>query len=109
MYTVILTEPADSDVDDILQWLEDRSLQGAKSWLNSYQHAIQSLSKSANSFGLAPESADHREDIREFTFSTRHGNTYRLVFILRDDIAYILRVRGTGQSLLSANEIQFPE
>ena len=109
MFTVILTEPADSDVDRILQWLEERSLRGAKSWLNSYRQAIAALRESADSFGLAPESTGHPENIREFTFSTRHGNTYRLVFILRADIVYVLRVRGTGQSLLSHDEIEFPE
>ena len=109
MFTVILTEPADSDVDGILQWLEERSPRGAKSWLNSYRHAIEAIRESGDSFGLAPESTDHPEDIREFTFSTRHGNTYRLVFIVRGDIVYVLRVRGTGQSLLSHDEIELPE
>lgn len=109
MFTVVLTEPADRDVDEILQWLKERSLRGASSWRSSYRRAIAVIQEHGDSFGLAPESIDHAEDIREFTFSTRHGNIYRLIFILRDDIVYVLRVRGTGQSLLSRDEIELPE
>ena len=109
MYTVILTEPADRDVDDILCWLKERSLRGANSWLASYHRAIASVQEHAGSFGLAPESPDHPEAIHEFTFSTRHGNTYRLIFILCDNMVHVLRVRGTGQSLLSRDELNLPE
>ena len=36
-------------------------------------------------------------------------NTYRLVFILREDVVHILAVRGTGQDLLQLGDIKFPD
>lgn len=63
MYDIILTEPADGDVDEILTWLEKRSQREANSWLASYRHAIKVTRKQPTSFGLAPESTDCPEDI----------------------------------------------
>lgn len=108
-FRVIITDPAEDDAGAIYLWLQRRSPRGAVNWWTAFLYAVDSLRRNAQSYGLAPESSDHPEDIREFTFSTQHGNTYRLVFILRDDIVYILRVRGTGQSLLSHVEIKLPE
>ena len=81
-FPIIITEPAEDDADAIYLWLQKRSQRGAVNWWKAFSHAADSLRQNADSFGLAPESTDHPEAIREFTFSTRHGDSYRLIYIL---------------------------
>ncbi len=109
MFTVKVTEPAFSDVDHIISWLEERSLSGAKNWRTAFDIALGRIARNALSFGLAPESLDHDEDVHELTFSTRYGHTYRVVYIVRSETVYVVRVRGTGQPILPPDEITFPE
>ena len=108
-FRVIITAAAEHDADAIYLWLLKRSPRGANNWWTAFSHAIDSLRQNAQSFGLAPESTEPPEDVREVTFKTRHGRPYRLLFTIRDDFAYVLRVRGTGQPLLTPSEIEFPE
>jgi plasmid stabilization system protein ParE len=109
IFTVDVTERAERDVSSVLQWLRERSPRGAANWLNRYHHALRTLRANADGFGLAPEADEPGEDLREITFKTRHGNAYRIVFIIRGEIVHVLRVRSTAQALLTSDELEFPE
>ena len=109
MLTVVVTEPAFQDIDETLHWLEERSAQGAANWYARYRSAIEMVRDNGRSFGLAPETGNYDESIHELTFSTRYGNAYRVLYIIRDETAFVLRVRGTGQTLLPHDDIIFPE
>jgi plasmid stabilization system protein ParE len=108
-FRVIITDLAEDDAGAIYVWLQQRSPRGAVNWWAAFLRAVDSLRRNAESFGLAPESTDHHEEIREFTFKTRHGHPYRLLFTIRGDIVYALRVRSSGQPLLTSDEIEIPE
>ena len=108
-HVVEITHRAENDASSVLQWLRERSPRGAAHWLGRYHHALKLLRANANGFGKAPESVDCGEDLREITFRTRYGNTYRLVFLVRSDTVHVLRVRSTGQPLLTPDEIERPE
>ena len=109
IFTVDVTERAEHDVSSVLQWLRERSPRGAANWMNRYDHALKTLCANADGFGVAPEADESGEDLREITFKTRYGNAYRLVFIIRGEMGHVLRVRSTGQPLLTNDEIEFPE
>ncbi|MBP86324.1 MAG: hypothetical protein CMJ64_06370 [Planctomycetaceae bacterium] len=117
MFTVEATRRAEGDVFDILEWLvfdilewlDERSTRGKENWWNAYQHGLKTLRESADSFGRAPESRGFSEDLHEHFFKTRYGQTYRLVFLIRAEIVYVLQVRSTGQQLLSRDEIEIPD
>jgi hypothetical protein len=42
-------------------------------------------------------------------FKTRHGRTYRLLYVVRGDLIYLLHVRGPGQDLMGDDEVRLPD
>lgn len=96
------------DVVAILDWIGDQrqSPQGAANWLDAYEAAAASLTESPESHGLAPENDYVKLTVRQFLFKTRQGRTYRGLYTIEGDEVLILRVRGAGQPLLQADEIQ---
>lgn len=107
-YQVHLTYRAERDVDRILQWLSERSAQGATTWDRRWQQVLGDLRTSAAKYDLAPENEDHDEQIRHVTFKTRRGKKYRAIFVIRGDLALVTHVRGPGQDLVSSDEIHLP-
>jgi plasmid stabilization system protein ParE len=99
-FRVQLTDAATADVRAILRWIEERSPAGAEAWYRRWLEVLQSVSQRAEAFGLAPESEDHPESIRQVVFKTKHGRPYRALFAVRGAEAFILHVRGPGQELL---------
>lgn len=106
-YRVISTARADRDVDECFNFIASRSSRGAASWFNAYENALRSL-EHAPSHGIAAESRFFGGPIREHVFKTRYGLPYRILFVVRGDIVYVIHVRGPGQDMLSASEVQLP-
>ena len=89
-----ITDRAAADRDKCFNYIEAQSPAGAIRWLDAFETAANSLPK-GNQFGEAPESRDHAEIIRQKTFSTRSGLSYRLLYLQRRDTIFIIHVRGT--------------
>ena len=47
----------------------------------------------------------HRDEIRQRIFKTRRGLPYRILFVVRGDVIYLLHVRGPGQDLMAPEEM----
>ena len=97
MYAVILLSRAEAELESQLDYLSERSPQGAEAWTAEYSSAIYRISDDPKSCGLAPENDDHEEEIRQVMFKTRKGNPYRLVFTIRGEEVYVFSIRGLGQ------------
>ena len=106
-YRVIATARARRDVDECFNFIAARSRRGAASWFNAYEQAQSSLEREPN-HGMAPESEFFHEPIREHFFKTRHSRPYRMLFVVRGEVVYVIHVRGPGQDLMSLDEIQIP-
>ncbi len=107
-YQIEVTDTAEGDLDGILDWLLERSPQGAAAWFAAWNTATMFISESALAAPLAPENDDHDEDVRHWPFKTDHGRRYRLLFIIRENTAYITNVRGYGQKLVTKSELGKP-
>ena len=107
-FAVSLTDGAKSDIAAILFWIRERSPMGAVAWNRSFQAVLDDIRERADRFGASPECDDHSELIRQAIFKTRRGRPYRALFIVRGQDAFIVHVRGPGQNILSAGELQFP-
>jgi hypothetical protein len=98
---------AKEDKRQILQWLLERSRQGAAAWLTAYDVTLQRLEQNADSHGEALENDDcPLVNVRQVLFKTRRGRVYRVVFFTEVTDAYVLRVRGPGQPPLQPDELQ---
>lgn len=104
-YKVLALRRADADVRHIARWIAKRSLQGAHSWLDAYEEMLARLAVDAHVFPAALEDPDCDISLRQATFRTRHGRTYRAIFTIVGDQVRILRIRGPGQPPLQENEL----
>jgi plasmid stabilization system protein ParE len=104
-YPVELLVDAQAEADVILEWLRERSPQGAMAWVAALNSAIASLSQNPERHAFAMEAKRLREPIRELFFKTEHGHRYRLLFMIEDEKVRVLRVRAPGQKPLRRKDI----
>ncbi len=98
---------AKEDKQAILEWLLERSRQGAAAWLDAYDDALARLRDHADTYGQALENDDCPQvDVRQVLFKTRRGRVYRIVFFIDQQDVFVLRVRGPGQPPLQPDELQ---
>jgi plasmid stabilization system protein ParE len=100
---------AERDIDHIVAWLNERSPQGAASWLRAWDQTFARLESSADQHGLAPESEGHSLEIRQIMFRTRKGRDYRALYTIRGSDVYVMHSRAPGHDLVPADELQLPE
>jgi plasmid stabilization system protein ParE len=104
-FRVHLTSRAERDVDHILDYLFQRSPQGAATWAARWDEVLVDLSRFADQKPIAPENADHDVELRHVVFKTRRGRKYRAIFFIQgDDLVLVTHVRGPGQDFLPADD-----
>ena len=98
---------ANRDVNHFMSWIahERKSPQGAVSWYQAYESALERLAYVADQQPLAPENEFADFEVRHMAFKTRRGRPYRMLFTLDDCEVRVLHVRGHGQDLVSADEL----
>lgn len=98
---------AKSDKRAILIWIHERSPQGAQAWLDAYDKALLRIEQSAASFGEAFENKDCPDaDVKQIFFKTRRGRVYRLLYLINETNAYVVRVLGPGQAPVHPADIK---
>lgn len=104
-YTVTITGPAQDDIRGVVAYIAERSPAGARSWRNALDGCLVRVRTRPESAGMAPESGQFQEAIRQAIFKTRSGRPYRIVFVIRGESVHVLRVRCPGQDLLGPGDI----
>lgn len=97
---------AEHDAQQIFDWIGERSRDGATRWWTALMLAVFKLAENPSSYGFAPENELADDELRQFLFKTRHGRTYRGVFILVGDEIKVLRIRGPGQPPLKPDDFK---
>jgi plasmid stabilization system protein ParE len=95
---VLLTDRAQHDVEQIVDWLAERSVAGASSWLEALEEAMASLATNPERFAaiLAAEFPSHT--VRQHVFKTKRGHRYWLVYYVSGPSVQIVHVYGAGQN-----------
>ena len=104
-FRVRVLRVADREVNAIVQWLFDRSPDGAARWISAFDDALKRLANDPQQCGLAPESEFVNYELRQIFFGTKAGRRFRAIFTIVDDEVLILHVRGPDQRELRADEI----
>ena len=107
-HLVHVTRPAEDDVRATLRYLAARSRPGAHAWRRAFEAMLKRLEHRPEGYALAPEDDLFDEPVRQTLFKTRAGRPHRAVFVVRATTVYVLRVRGPGQNLLDADEVDLP-
>ena len=90
------------------EFIHQRSKQGAVSWLKAFETAKQRLESAADTFALSQANCDFDRQVREISFKTRKGRTYRVVFTIAGTEVLILRLRGPGQAAIDPDDLDSP-
>ena len=104
-FEVRFTSEAEENVREIRNWIAERSPDGALRWLDALKTAKSRLQATADACGLAPEADAFEDELRQILFKTRRGNTYRALFVIRESTVHVVSVRGTGQDLVTPDEL----
>jgi plasmid stabilization system protein ParE len=105
-FEVNLLPRAEADIQQIVQFLAERSSQGAAAWWQRWEQAIDELRDRPLQLGLAPESSKYDIDVRQLLFKTRRGRTYRALFTVVGRGVWVLTVRGPRQNLLRRSQLR---
>src|SRR6476469_6600321 len=103
-HSVRITARALREIDTALAWLAERSRTAAGRWYDQLMEAVRSLENNPERCGLAPESAWYPGELRQMLHGKRRG-VYRILFEVRGQTVYILRVRHSAQALLEPGEL----
>ncbi len=103
-HSVHITARALREIDEALEWLSEQSRAAALRWHEQLMEAVRSLENNPERCGLAPESEWSPGEIRQLLHGKRRG-VYRILFEVRGNTVYILRVRHSAQALLEPDEL----
>jgi plasmid stabilization system protein ParE len=103
-HSVRISRRALREIDAALAWLAERSRAAADRWHGRLLEAIRSLEDNPGRCPLAPEDECYEGgELRQFLHGKRRG-VYRILFEVRGDVVYILRVRHSAQDLLKPED-----
>ena len=108
-FQVRLTDEAAAKVQQIQDWIAERSPAGAEKWLDALGEALLRLKQRGPAFDVAPESNWFPEPLRQILFRTRKGHTYRALFVVHGENVHVVIVRGFGQDLVSPADVVLPD
>ena len=104
-YRVRLTEKAEQDVSDALVWFREQSaVEAGSRWFARLMAHVDTLETMPERCGMAAESKDLGLEIRELHLGRRRG-TYRLLFEIRGETVYILRVWHSARDAVSRDDL----
>jgi len=104
-YQVLILRRAEQELRDAADWIAEHSPSAAQRWFNGFVDALCTLDREPQRCGLAPESASSRCELRQLIYRPKTRRAYRAIFTIAGDQVRILRIRGAGQDLLTAEEL----
>src|SRR4051794_16739043 len=104
-YDVRVLPRAEFDLQQIYNWLGERSPEGARRWWLAFEEAVGRIKQQPSRPALAPESKWLDRELRQLLFKTAHGRYYRALYVIVETEVRIVRVRGPGQPELAAEEL----
>jgi plasmid stabilization system protein ParE len=107
-YRLAVSWRADQDADGIFEWLATRSAAGALAWFSAFRDTLRDIAQKPQSYSRAPEADTLDRDIRQALFKTRRGQFYRILFVVIEDVIYVVAVRGYGQDLATRDDLELP-
>ena len=90
-YTVLITDPAQEELDAAYTWLVERSPQHGPVWHNGLVDAIVSLETSPARCPVAPGAETQPGPIRQLLYGSRL-HAYRILFTIRDEKVIVLHI-----------------
>jgi len=106
-YRVDFTDTASADAEAAYEWIKQRSPAAAVKWFNGLLDVVESLERFPLRCGIARESDEAGERIRQLLYG-RRPHVYRILFVVRKNVVYVLHVRHGARQTMKKGEIEFP-
>jgi plasmid stabilization system protein ParE len=97
---------AEQDIQQIYDWLAERSVAGAAAWYAVLREVVASIARNPRSYGAARESYRLRRPLREAIVRTKKGRAFRAIFLMKEDEVILVRVRSADQNALDASDLE---
>jgi plasmid stabilization system protein ParE len=104
-YKLIIQPPALEDIEAAYLYIRERAPFSADKWLAGLEKAILSLEQFPSRCGLARESTEFDEEIRQLLYGKRTG-IYRILFVIRNTTIYVLHFRHGARDAISDDELR---
>jgi plasmid stabilization system protein ParE len=91
-YEVVVSDPAQADIEQAYQWLLERTPLNAPKWHDGLLDKLQTLEANPLRCPLAPEDNESSEEVRQLIYGDKRHN-YRILFSIRRGMVWILHVR----------------
>ena len=105
-YQVIVTEPAEQDIDsNVYWWSKNRSAAQSLRWYDGILLTIDSLEEQPQRCPLVHEDEQFSEEIRELHYGIGSRPTHRIIFTIHSEVVLVLAVRHAAQADLTAADL----
>ena len=94
-YRVIVTPRAVDNIRDAYRWFRTANPDYADRWRDGIEEAIHGLSTMPEAHGVAPESSDLDDDVRQLLFGS--GNRWRIFYVVDGSTVRVLHVRHASR------------
>ena len=92
-YRVFIAPAAKSELREAYNFIRRDSPAAAGRWIKDARRRIRTLTRFPERCNLAPESASFPEPVRELFYGSGNRGTYRILFVIRNRIVWVLHVR----------------
>jgi plasmid stabilization system protein ParE len=103
-FRVEITRTAAREIEERYKRIDEQGRNSAEKWRAGLLEAVDALSTNPEMYPEAPEAEWFGEGLRELYYGKRR-NTHRILFEVRGNVVYILRVRHGRQDLLGPEEL----
>lgn len=103
VFQVELARTAERDIEVTYEWLKQRNPRQADRWFRNLMNKLATLQDKPHRCALAVENDNFSEEIRQLLYGKR-PQTYRVLFIIREEIAYVIHVRHSKQAPLTEKD-----
>ena len=95
-YRIEVTDEADTQADQIYEWISRDAPEAATRWYYGLFDAIDSLVENPRRCPIAPEDKHFEQELRHLIYA----KNYRIIFEIRGDIVFVLHVRHGARRYL---------
>ncbi|MCP3964512.1 MAG: type II toxin-antitoxin system RelE/ParE family toxin [bacterium] len=103
-FEVEIAEPAEQDIEEAYLWFYEQDPNGADRWYRGLRRAIMSLRQLPRRCSIAPETRDLNREVRQLLY-VRRRQMYRILYEIRGQTVFVLRLRHTARAYLDPGEI----
>jgi plasmid stabilization system protein ParE len=104
-FQIEITPIAEVQIEQAYRWYREQNSEFADRWFRNLMNAIATLQASPYRCSLAIEHEIFSEEVRQLLYG-KSKNVYRVLFTVRGTTVYILHVRHSSQSPLTADDLE---